>query len=109
MIQMAPPATIHTASGGYPLVSIGRTTFTLSHEHIRGLRFRGRTIQVRSPGGITGTGSFITPHPSGKAIEFHFGRSCWLLPRKVFRDVSTGELPVAELARLPELPGVVDR
>ena len=106
---MAIPATIHTATEGYLVVSIGSNTFTLSPGEVRSLLFRGSTVPLRLPGGIIDAGSFITPHRAGKAIELHHGRSCWLLPRGVFVEVSTGVRPVAELARIPELREVVDR
>ncbi len=109
VISMTCTATVHTATEGCLIVVIGGNTFTLSPKEVRSLLFWGSTIPLRLPGGIIDAGSFITPHRAGKAIEFHCGPSCWLLPRGVFVDVSTGLRPVAELARIPESSGVVDR
>jgi hypothetical protein len=102
-------ASIHTATEGCLIVLLGSNTFKLSPKEVRSLLLWGTTIPLRLPGGIIDAGSYITPHRAGKAIEFHYGSSCWLLPRGIFVDVSTGTRPVAELARIPESPDVVDR
>lgn len=109
VINMTCTASIHTATEGCLIVLIGSNTFKLSPKEVRNLLFWGSTIPLRLPGGIIDASSFITPHRAGKAIELHHASSCWLLPRGVFVDVSTGIRPFAELVRIPESPEVVDQ